>query len=560
MKTSNNTYDAIVIGSGISGGWAAKELCEKGLKTLVLERGRNVEHIKDYNDLKPRWEFPNRGRLTMTDRMEHPVQTEAAGFNEYTKQFYVNDLENPYEQVKPFQWARGYQVGGRSLIWGKQCYRRSEWDFEANAKDGYGVDWPIRYQDLAPWYEYVESFVGVAGSLEGLKHLPDGKFLPPMPMNCVEQEVANRIKNKFKDGRMIIHGRTANLTQKIGKRGPCQYKGNCNEGCSYSGYFSSNAATLPAAVETGNMTLRPHSVVKEIIYDKERKRAAGVRVIDAETLETYEFYAKIIFMNSSSLATAAILLNSVSDAFPEGLGNSSGQVGRNLMDMPYGGGASGRFEGFEDKYTFGNRPTGIFVPRFRNLNKETMMKDFLRGYTFQGGAGRGRKGGTGIGEDFKNGMLEPSDDWHMGITGWGEHLPYNDNRMYLHKEKKDKYGMPIICVDCEFKENEKAMLEDMQVAAAEILEMGGLKDVKMHNWEKIPGACIHETGTARMGRDPKTSVLNGWNQMHEVKNVFITDGASVASSGTTPGPSITYMALTARAVDYAVKELTKLNL
>lgn len=555
-----NIFDAIVIGSGISGGWAAKELCEKGLKTLVLERGRNVEHIKDYDDLKNDWEFEHRGRLTMEDRERNPVQSGAAGFSGITKKFYVTDSDHPYEQVKPFEWARGYQVGGRSLIWGRQCYRRSELDFDANAVDGYGVDWPIRYEDIAPWYSYVESFIGVAGSKEGLRHLPDGNFLPPMPMNCVEKEVSKNVKEGFKGERLIIHGRTANLTQRVGTRGPCQYKGNCNQGCSFGGYFSSNASTLPAAAATGRMTLRPHSVVQQVIYDKEKRRAAGVRVIDSETKEIHEFYASIIFINASAINTAAILLNSVSDAFPNGLGNSSEQVGRNLMDMPYGAGASGRWEGHPDRFTFGNRPTGIFVPRFRNISSNTQQKDFLRGYTFQGGAGRGRKQSYGIGEDFKSGLLEPADSWHMGITGWGEHLPYNENRIYLHKEKVDKFGMPIICVDCEFRENEKRILKDMQVAAAEILEMGGLKDVKTHDWNKIPGACIHETGTARMGKDPKTSVLNKWNQMHDVKNVFITDGAAMASSGTTPGPSITYMALTARAVDFAAKELKRKNL
>lgn len=562
LYLKKHTYDAIVVGTGISGGWAAKELCEKGLKTLVLERGRDVKHIIDYEDMKAPWELPYRGRITMEDRKISPIQSGVYNYNERSKKFFVKDIDHPYEQVKPFEWARGYQVGGRSLIWGRQSYRRSELDFEANLKDGFGVDWPIRYKDIAPWYDYVEPFVGISGSLEGLSHLPDGKFQPPMPMNCVEKEVSKRIKGKFSDGRMIINGRTANHSERVGSRGPCLYKGSCGAGhaCSIGGYFSSNSATLPAAAATGLMTLRPYSVVQEVLYDKEKGRATGVRVIDAETLEVQDFYAKVVFLNASSINTAAILLNSVSDAFPEGLGNGSGQVGRNLMDMPYGAGAGGRFEGLEDRYTYGSRPTGIFVPRFQNINKATERKEFVRGYTFQGGAGRGRKGGTGIGSGFKEEMLEPSDSWHMSITGWGEHLPYNENRMYLHPEKKDKYGMPIICIDCEFRENEKALLKDMMNTAAETLEMAGLKDIQTYDREKIPGACIHETGTARMGNDPKTSVLNRWNQMHEVPNVFITDGSAMCSSGTTPGPSVTYMALTARAVDYAVKELNRRNL
>lgn len=557
---SKNTYDAIVVGTGISGGWAAKELCEKGMKTLVLERGRNVKHIEDYDDMKAPWELPHRGRKTQEDIRRSPVQSGVYNFHETSKRFFVNDHDQPYEQVKPFEWARGYQVGGRSLLWGRQCYRRSDVDFEANAKDGFGVDWPIRYKDIAPWYDYVEPFVGISGSLEGLPHLPDGKFQPPMPMNCLESYVSERVKKGFNGERLIIHGRTANLTRQIGTRGPCQYRAKCESGCSYGGYFSSVSATIPAAAATGNMTLRPFSVVKEVIYDKEKRKAVGVRVVDSETLEEYEYFAKVIFLNASALNTTLILLNSVSDAFPEGLGNGSGQIGHNLMDMPYGMGASGSFDGFQDKYTFGNRPTGIFVPRFRNINEKTRTDKFLRGYTYQGGAGRGRIGwADGVGMQLKQRLAEAG-GWSMAITAWGEHLPYFDNKATLSKTRKDKFGMPVLEIDCEFRENEEKLIEDAMTSAAEILEMGGLKNITTYNWKKIPGSCIHETGTARMGKDPKTSVLNKWNQMHEVKNVFITDGSAMASSSCIPGPSVTYMALTARAVDYAVKEMRKGNI
>jgi len=555
-----NTYDAIVVGTGISGGWAAKELTEKGLKTLVLERGRNVEHIKDYADTtKHPWELAHRGATTNEDRITSPIQSKIYAWNEASKKFFVNDLENPYTQVKPFDWIRGNHVGGRSLTWGRQCYRWSEIDFEANAKDGHGVDWPIRYKDIAPWYDYVESFVGISGSIENLPQVPDGNFLPPMEMNYLEKQVAARVKKSFTDGRRVIIGRVANHTAQVGWRGPCQYRNKCHEGCPFSGYFSSLAATLPAALKTGNMTLRPFSIVTELIYDKYTKKVKGVRIIDSETMKTEEFYAKVIFLNASTLGTTHILLNSVSDAFPNGLGNTSGQVGHNLMDHHYGVGATGESDDFEDQYLYGRRPNGIYIPRFRNLNEATKQKEYLRGFGYQGGAGRGRmKIEEGIGDDYKEALTEPG-KWKFSLGSWGEHLPYYENKVTLSKDKKDKWGLPVLEIDCEFKENEMAMRKDMKDSAAEMLENAGLKNINAYDGMPAPGFCIHEMGTARMGRDPKTSVLNGNNQMHDVKNVFITDGACMASSAC-QNPSITYMALTARAASFATEQLKKGNL
>ncbi len=557
--TTQNSFDAIVVGSGISGGWAAKELCEKGLKTLVLERGRNVEHIKDYTDTtKDPWDLTHRGSKTAENKKNSPIQSKCYAYNEVSQHFFVNDEDNPYNQVKPFDWIRGYHVGGRSLTWGRQCYRWSDIDFEANAKDGHGVDWPIRYKDLAPWYDYVEPFVGINGTAEGLPQLPDSKFLPPMEMNCVEKEVAARIKKGFSDGRRMIIGRSANHTRPVGDRGPCQFRNKCHEGCPFGGYFSSNSATIPAAMKTGNLTLRPFSIVLEVIYDKDSKKAKGVRILDAETNKTEEYFAKIIFLNASTLGTTSILLNSVSDAFPNGLGNSSEQVGHNLMDHHYGVGAGGSWDGFLDQYTYGRRPNGIYIPRFRNISEKTKRSDYVRGFGYQGGANRGRNTWVdGIGVDLKEQLAEPG-NWHIGMGSWGEHLPYYENKATLNKDKKDKWGLPTLDIDCEFKENEMAMRKDMKDSAAEMLEKAGVKNIKAYDNMPAPGFCIHEMGTARMGRDPKTSVLNGNNQMHEVKNVFITDGSCMTSSAC-QNPSLTYMALTARACDFAVKELKKGN-
>ncbi len=558
--TAHNTYDAIVVGSGISGGWAAKELCEKGLKTLVLERGRNVEHIKDYPTatLAP-WELDHNGAITEQMRKEQHVQIR--GFcNQTNKHFFVNDLDHPYTQVKPYDWIRGYHVGGRSLMWGRQCYRWSDIDFAANSKDGHGVDWPIRYKDIAPWYSYVEKYVGISGSVEGLPQLPDGDFLPPMEMNVLEKHVSESIKTNFNDGRRMIIGRVANLSKGLNGRGPCQYRNMCDRGCPFTGYFSSNGVTLPSARATGNLTLRPFSIVVDVIYDKETKKAKGIRIIDAETMKTEEFYAKIIFLNASTIGTAAILLNSKSDAQPQGLGNSSDQLGRNLMDHHYHVGASAAYDGFKDKYVYGRRANGIYVPRFRNISDATKQKDYLRGFGYQGGGFRGRVNDLeGIGESLKEKLTEPG-DWGFWIGGWGEQLPHPDNRMTLSNDKKDKWGLPLIDIAAEWKGNELAMRKDMMNSGAEMLEKAGCKNISTFDDPHAnPGLCIHEMGTARMGRDPKTSVLNEWNQVWEAKNVFVTDGACMASSAC-QNPSVTYMALTARAVDHAVSELKKGNI
>ena len=524
QAVKQNTYDAIVVGSGISGGWAAKELCEKGLKTLVLERGRNVEHIKDYPTatLAP-WQFDHRGSITEEMRKVQHIQVR--GFcNETNNHFFVNDLEHPYTQVKPFDWIRGYHVGGRSLMWGRQCYRWSDLDFEANGKDGHGVDWPIRYKDISPWYSYVEKFVGISGSKEGLPQLPDSEFLPPMEMNCLEKHITESIREKFSDGRRMIIGRVANLSKGLNGRGPCQYRNMCDRGCPFTGYFSSNGVTLPAAKATGNLTLRPFSIVVNVIYDKDSKRAKGIRIMDANTMQTEEYYSKIIFLNASTIGTTAILLNSVSDAHPEGLGNRSGELGRNLMDHHYHVGASGTYDGFQDSYFFGRRANGIYIPRFRNINEKTRQKDYVRGFGYQGGAYRGRVNDLeGIGESLKAKLTEAG-EWSMWLGGWGEHLPHPDNRVKLSKDKKDKWGLPLMDFDCIWRDNELAMRTDMMNSAAEMLEKSGVKNINTFNDpEANPGLCIHEMGTARMGRDPKTSVLNGNNQVWEALNVFVTD-------------------------------------
>jgi choline dehydrogenase-like flavoprotein len=557
----DNTYDAIVVGSGISGGWAAKELTEKGLKVLLLERGENIEHIKDYvSTNKAPWEFPHRGGRTQEMIKDYPVLKRDYPLNEMNLNWWVKDKECPYTEVKRFDWYRGYHVGGRSLMWGRQCYRWSDFDFEANAKDGIAVDWPIRYKDIAPWYDYAETFAGISGSKEGLPQLPDGKFMPAMEMNCVEKDVAARIKQNFGGKRNMIIGRTANITVPHENRTNCQYRNKCWLGCPFGGYFSTQSATLPAAMKTGNLTLRPFSIAKEIIYDKDTKKAKGVRILDAMDNKTYDYFSKIVFVNASALNSAWLLMNSATDIWPGGLGSSSGELGHNLMDHHFRVGASGSVEGYEDKYFYGKRPNGIYVVRYRNLDGE--KRDYIRGFGYQGGAGRSgwarEIAELNIGGEYKDALSEPG-QWTMGMTAFGEMLPYHENKITLDKDKKDMWGMPVLAIDCEIKDNEKKMRVDMANDAKEMLEAAGVKNVSTYDNDYYPGMGIHEMGTARMGKDPKTSVLNEWNQVWDAQNVFVTDGACMTSASCV-NPSLTYMALTARACDHAVKELKKMNI
>ena len=557
---SANTYDAIVIGSGISGGWAAKELTEKGLKTIMLERGRNIVHIKDYvNANKDPWEFPHRGGRTQEMIKDYPVLKRDYPLSETNLDYWVDEKESPYVEVKRFDWFRGYHVGGRSLMWGRQSYRWADFNFEENAKDGIGVDWPIRYKDLEPWYGHVEKFAGISGNRDGLSVLPDGEFMPPMEMNCVEKDVAVRFKDHYKEARSFIIGRTANITLPHIGRTNCQYRNKCALGCPFGAYFSTQSSTLPAAVATGNLTVRPWSIVTRILYDKDTKKAKGVEVLDAETNKTYEFYAKIIFVNASTFNSAWILMNSATDIWPDGLGSSSGELGHNVMDHHLGVGASGNVEGFEDKYYFGRRANGIYVPRYQNLHGE--KRDYIRGFGYQGGGSREGWSRSipelGVGSDFKDAITEPG-KWSMNLGGFGETLPYHENKITLDKNTKDKWGLPVLAFDAEIKDNEKKMRLDMENDAKEMLEAVGAKNIKTHSGNPFLGRGIHEMGTARMGRDPKTSVLNGWNQVWDAKNVFVTDGACMTSTAC-QNPSLTYMAITARAADHAVSELKKGN-
>ncbi|WP_128543153.1 GMC oxidoreductase [Larkinella soli] len=564
-----NTYDAIVIGSGISGGWAARELTQKGLRTLVLERGRPVEHVTDYpTTMSNPWEMAHRGRLPLDLLEKSPVAAKANYvFNEYSGHFFVKDHEHPYTQVKPFDWIRGYQVGGKSLIWSRWTQRWAGFNFEDNARDGFGVDWPIRYADLAPWYSYVEKFAGVSGNRDGLETLPDGEFLPAFEMNCLEKHFKSVVDKKFPD-RHFIMSRTANLSkaQKVHLdlgRSDCQARSWCARGCPYGAYFSSNSATLPAAARTGRLTLRPFSVVQSVLYDEQKGRATGVRVIDTNTKETSEYFARVIFVNAATLNSTLLLLNSTSRRFPNGLGNDSGALGHYLMDHNYRGRVAGVYEGkeFDQKYYYGRRPTGTYVPRFRNVLNDK-QKDFVRGYAYACGGGRDSWGRgicmEGFGAEFKEELTKPG-VWTFGMTAMGEMLPRFENHVRLNPAKKDEWGMPTLDIDCQWSENEDKMTLDAIRQAQEMMEAAGIRVTSAFDNHQAPGLAIHEMGTCRMGKDPKTSVLNGWNQMHAVKNVFVTDGSSMASSAC-QNPSLTYMALTARAADYAVKEMKKQNL
>ena len=559
-------YDAIVVGTGISGGWAAKELCEKGLKTLVLERGPMVKHIEDYPTMNDDpWDYKTGDVITNETRKTQGKQSRTEyTTKESSKHFFVNDLEHPYNEIERFDWMRGYHVGGRSLTWGRQSYRLTDFDFEANIKEGIAIDWPIRYKDLAPWYNYVEGYIGVSGQNVGLPQFPDGNYLKPMELNCVEDHLRESISKNYKD-RILTIGRTAIITEgtKPGLgRMSCQYRARCMRGCPFGAYFSSNSSTLPAAEKTGNMALRPNSIVHEVIYDSNNKKASGVRVIDTETKKTYEFNAKVIFLCASAVASTSILMQSKSDAFPNGLGNSSDQLGRNIMDHHLDVGASAKTEDFKSQYYFGRRNNGIYIPRFRNIGGSTNRKDFLRGYGYQGGGSRNawtdKVTELSYGTEFKKEILKPG-MWSIGLGGFGEVLPYEDNRMTLDYEKLDNWGLPTVTFNATIKENELNMRKDMKQQAMEMLENAGFKDVEGHDDAYAIGLGIHEMGTARMGHDARSSVLNKYNQVHEVPNVFVTDGSAMTSAGNV-NPSLTYMALTARAADHAVKELKKMNI
>jgi choline dehydrogenase-like flavoprotein len=555
---AQQTYDAIVIGSGISGGWAAKELCEKGLKTLVLERGRMVRHVDDYPtmNLDP-WDLAGRGAQTDREQHDQAIQRRSGFVDKTNAHFFVNDAAHPYDETQRFDWIRGDQVGGRSLTWGRQCYRWSDLDFEANLRDGVAIDWPLRYKDVQPWYDYVEKYVGVSGEKLGLPHLPDGQFLKPMELNCLERHAKARIEQQF-PGRHMTIGRVAHLTEPINGRGTCQFRNRCGRGCPYGAYFSSNAVTLPAAERTGNLTLRPDAIVSEIVFDQTKGRATGVRVIDAHTKETTEYFAPVIFCNASTVGTTFILLHSTSRRFPQGLGNDSGELGHNMMDHHYFVGAMGSYDGLEDQFYKGRRPNGVYIPRYRNLGS-ARDADYLRGYGYQGGAGRGgwsdAINASGFGGRFKESLFHPG-GWGMMLNGFGETLPYHQNAVTLNRDKMDAWGLPTLVFDCGFKDNELKMRAHMKADAAEMLDAAGVKNITTFDYIGGMGKGVHEMGTARMGADPKTSVLNAHNQLHAVPNVFVTDGACMTSSSCV-NPSITYMALTARAVAFAVDGLKK---
>ena len=555
----NRTYDAIVIGSGISGGWAAKELTDRGLRTLVLERGRDVRHVIDYpTTMKQPWEFEHRGQLTKEMKDANPIISKCYAFYEGTEQFFVKDNEHPYVQEKPFDWIRGYQVGGKSLMWARQTQRWSEFDFEGPARDGFAVDWPIRYADLAPWYSHVEKFAGISGNKDGLAELPDGEFLPPHELSCVEKYFKEKVAQNYKDRHVII-GRAAHLTKPNPihtqqGRGQCQNRTICERGCPYGGYFSSNASTIPWAAKSGKMTLRPHSVVHSIIYDEKKGKATGVKVIDSESKEEIEFYAKIIFVNAAALNTNLVLLNSTSHRFPNGLGNDSGILGKYVAFHNYKASISAEYEGFLDSTTDGKRPNSGYIPRFRNVRKQET--DFLRGYAAGLGAGRNQRADqSGLGADLKANLLKPKwENWNVNSHMMGETIPKESNFVALDKTITDAWGIPQLRISVAYDDNDLKMTKDYFEQLTEMFTVAGFKNIKTHDTDRTPGLDIHEMGGARMGKDPKTSILNKWNQVHACKNVFVTDGAAMTSTSS-QNPSLTYMAMTARAADYAVKQM-----
>lgn len=558
---ADNKYDAIVVGSGISGGWAAKELCEKGLKVLLLERGGPYEHVKDYKTASLNmWELPHRGGTTAEQQKKYPVIHRGWAASEVVMDAWANEEDCPYTEVKPFTWWRSYRFGGRSILWGRQSYRWSPMDFEANAKEGIAIPWPVGYSEIAPWYDRVESFAGISGSQENIPHLPDGKFLPPVDLNIVEKDVAARIRDKFKGHRHLIIGRVANITVPHNERPGCQFRNRCWEGCPFGGYFSTQSSTYPAAMKTGNLTVRPYSIVTQVLYDRDRKKARGVEVLDTETNQTYTYESKIVFLCASALNSAWILMNSATDVWPEGLGSSSGELGHNVMDHHYNLGAQGIIEGFEDKYYYGRRPTGFYIPRFANIGDD--KRSYLRGFGYQGSASRQgwrrEVAELNLGADFKDALTEPG-PWAIGATGFGEILPDHANKISLDKNKKDKWGLPVLAMDAELKENEHKMRKDIVAELVAMFEASGVTKIQTYDLGHAMGHGIHEMGTARMGDDPKKSVLNKWNQVWDAPNVFVTDGSFMVSSAC-QNPSLTYMAFTARAADYAAGELKKGNL
>jgi choline dehydrogenase-like flavoprotein len=564
MGDTNHTYDVIVIGSGISGGWAAKEFCEKGLKTIVLERGRDVKHLKDYptTNMMP-WEFEHRGDLTQAIKDANPVVSKCYAFREDALHFFVKDAEHPYVQEKPFDWIRGYQVGGKSLLWARQTQRWSAYDFEGPARDGYAVDWPIRYNDLAPWYSYVEKFAGISGNKDGLDILPDGEFLPPIELSCVEKYFQESIAKHYPE-RPVIYARCAHLTkpQQIHfdqGRAQCQNRNLCQRGCPFGGYFSSNSSTIPWAERTGNLTLKTDAVVHSIIYDEKQGKATGVRVIDAKTNQATEYFARVIFVNAAALNTNLILLNSTSSRFPNGLGNDSGVLGKYVAFHNYRARISAVHEGHKDIKTEGGRPTSAYLPRFRNVKKQET--DFLRGYAAGFYAGRGNQRNTeGFGETLKDNLAKKDlGPWSVGSHMMGETIPKETNYVRLDPNQKDPWGIPQLAINMSYDENDDKMTKDYIDQFTEMFTKAGFTDIKSSDSKQAPGLDIHEMGGVRMGHDPKTSMLNKWNQLHACKNVFVTDGAAMTSTST-QNPSLTYMALTARAADYAMEQMKKNNL